>query len=141
MWELDGGPVLPFYSRNFRDVTQWLARIAPADLVPRIVALEKDNFHDLPPGAGTSRRLNVTPDATQSYGIEPHWGTQRRAPGLVWAGVRPGTPIANSESAVPDAASPRATIVQVTNLGITVKDSPQSTLVFVTRLDNGEPVS
>ena len=35
----------------------------------------------------------------------------------------------------------RSSLVQVTNLGITVKDSPQNTLVFVTRLDNGAPVS
>ena len=28
----------------------------------------------------------------------------------------------------------------MTNLGITVKDSPQNTLVFVTRLDNAAPV-
>ena len=31
----------------------------------------------------------------------------------------------------------RATIVQVTNLGLSVKDSPPNTLVFVTRLDDG----
>ena len=31
--------------------------------------------------------------------------------------------------------------MQVTNLGITVKDSPQNTLVFVTRLDDAEPVA
>ncbi len=30
--------------------------------------------------------------------------------------------------------------MQVTNLGVTVKDSPQNTLVFVTRLDTGAPV-
>ena len=30
--------------------------------------------------------------------------------------------------------------MQVTNLGITVKDSPQNTLVFVTRLDTAAPV-
>ena len=35
----------------------------------------------------------------------------------------------------------RASVVQVTNLGITVKDSPQNTLVFVTRLDTGAPVA
>ena len=29
----------------------------------------------------------------------------------------------------------------MTNLGLSVKDSPQSTLVFVTRLDNAEPVA
>ena len=34
-----------------------------------------------------------------------------------------------------------ASIVQVTNLGITVKDSPLNTLIFVTRLDTGEPVA
>ena len=31
--------------------------------------------------------------------------------------------------------------MQVTNLGVTVKDSPQNTLVFVTRLDNAVPVA
>src|SRR4029453_4386840 len=30
---------------------------------------------------------------------------------------------------------------QVTNLGVTVKDSPQNTLIFVTRLDNAAPVA
>ena len=35
----------------------------------------------------------------------------------------------------------RASVVQVTNLGITVKDSPQNTLIFVTRLDTGDPVA
>ena len=35
----------------------------------------------------------------------------------------------------------RASVIQVTNLGITVKDSPQNTLVFVTRLDTGAPVA
>ena len=34
----------------------------------------------------------------------------------------------------------RRRLVQVTNLGITVKESPQSTLVFVTSLDRGVPV-
>src|SRR5205085_4165668 len=32
-------------------------------------------------------------------------------------------------------------VVQVTNLGISVKDSPLNTLVFVTRLDNAAPVA
>ena len=35
----------------------------------------------------------------------------------------------------------RSTIVQVTNLGISVKDSPQNTLIFVTRLDTAAPVA
>ena len=35
----------------------------------------------------------------------------------------------------------QASVVQVTNLALTVKDSPRNTLVLVTRLDDGEPVA
>ena len=58
----------------------------------------------------------------------------------MWAAVRPG-------AAIPQAKVPgegdktRASLVQVTNLGISVKDSPQNTLIFVTRLDTGAPVA
>ncbi len=140
VWESSGGLQLPFSSRNFPTVTQWLSRLQPTDLVPRIVALERGGFRDLPDGAGTARRLNVTPDATQAHGMNlaPVLPAGR---GLVWAGVRPGTPIARSSRAVPEDSADRSTIVQVTNLGLSVKDSPQSTLVFVTRLDNGQAVA
>src|SRR5262249_24334611 len=57
----------------------------------------------------------------------------------VWAAVLPNAPIARSRTYA-DETKPIATVVQVTNLGITVKDSPQSTLVFVTALDTGAPV-
>ena len=140
VWESDGGATLPFYSRNFSNVRQWLVRLLPSELVPRVVALEKNDFHDLPPGSGTARRLTVTPDATQSYGMDLT-SVLTAGKGLVWAGVEPGNTIARSEPAVPADEARKSTVVQVTNLGISVKDSPQSTLVFVTRLDNGEPVA
>jgi uncharacterized protein YfaS (alpha-2-macroglobulin family) len=58
--------------------------------------------------------------------------------GLVWTAVQEGEPIADSK---PYAASRvRASVIQVTNLGISVKDSPRNTLVFVTQLDTGKPV-
>jgi uncharacterized protein YfaS (alpha-2-macroglobulin family) len=138
VWEKDGGPQLPFYARNFRDVTQWAMRLSPTDLMPRILALQANAFKDPPPGTGTTRRLAVTPDATQSYGLDLRSVLSAQGTGLVWAGVQRGQPIAQSKPVDRDAQS---TIVQVTNLGISVKDSPQSTLVFVTRLDNGEPVA
>jgi uncharacterized protein YfaS (alpha-2-macroglobulin family) len=140
VWETGGGAALPFYSRNFREVTQWVEPIAPADLVGRIVGLETQHFEVLPPGAGTPRRLTVTPDATQSYGIDLT-ALLRNGVGLFWAGLKPGEPIPQADRAVPADRAARSTIVQVTNLGLSVKDSPQSTLVFVTRLDNGEAVA
>ncbi len=141
VWEADGGTILPFSSRNFTDVRQWLSRLSLADLVPRLVALEQKNFTALPPGAGTPRRLTITPDATQAHGLDLRSVLSPTGTGLVWAGMRPGEPIARSRRAVGNDNPDRSTIVQVTNLGITVKDSPQSTLVFVTRLDNGQPVA
>jgi alpha-2-macroglobulin len=137
VWETDGGPQLPFYARNYRDLTQWLTPLSVTDLVPRIVALEEAHFATLPPGPGTPRRLNVTPDVIQSHGLDLRTALGSRTSGLFWAGIDPGTPI---EKSSPVDYEPKSTIVQVTNLGITVKDSPQSTLVFVTRLDTGAAV-
>jgi hypothetical protein len=137
VWETDGGSLLPFYARNYRDLTQWFAPLTATTLVPRIIALEGNHFNELPPGAGTPRRLNVTPDQIQSHGLDLRSVLSPGGTGLVWAGLQAGEPIAQSR---PITHEPRSTIVQVTNLGITVKDSPQSTLVFVTRLDNGAAV-
>ena len=137
VWESTGGSVLPFYARNFTTVRQWMAAILPADLMPTILALRNGNFALAPDTAPANRRLNVTPDRIQSYGLDLARALTG-GHGLVWAAVEEGTPIAKSEP-YGDART-RATVVQVTNLGLTVKDSPQNTLVFVTRLDDAGPV-
>jgi len=144
VWERSGGPVLPFSARNFSTVTQWLQRLTPDTLMPTLRLLQSDDFETrfrlAPNGPGTQRRLNVRPDAIQAHGIDlapvlPPSGT-----GLVWAAVRAGTPIAGASTNRND-ETPRATIVQATNMGLSVKDSPQNTLVFVTTLDTGLPVA
>lgn len=138
VWERSGGPVLPFSSRNFSTVTQWLQRLTPDTLMPTLRALQENNFRRAPDGPGTARRLTVRPDAIQAHGLNigsvlPSTGT-----GLVWAAVQPGDPI---DRASTKQNEPRATLVQATNLGLTVKDSPQNTLIFVTTLDAGQPVA
>ncbi len=138
VWESSGGLVLPFYARNFRDVRQWTTRIEPGKLWSTILGLQRQNFRIVPPGEGTARRLPVTADKVQSHGLDLAAALGTAKTGLVWAGVREGTPIAKSRPYDPNIE--RSSIVQVTNLGVSVKDSPENTLVFVTRLDNGEPV-
>ena len=144
VWEKDGGPMLPFYARNFRSVTQWADRLDPSQLVPTIVKLEERGeegqrpFSDPPPVPGTERKLGVTPDRIQSHGLDVSKLVPPGGTGLVWAAVRDGVAIERA-SRVGEPRT-RASIVQVTNLGITVKDSPQNTLLFVTRLDTGAPV-
>jgi uncharacterized protein YfaS (alpha-2-macroglobulin family) len=138
VWESSGGTTLPFYSRNFQSVTQWAAPIAPGSLMPRLLQLQPA-FAEKPPGQGVERRLGGVPDRIVSHGLDMSGALGPQGKGLVWAAVQEGAPIADSrpygESRV------RASVIQVTNLGITVKDSPANTLVFVTRLDTGAPVA
>ncbi len=143
VWEKDGGATLPFYARNFRDVRQWAARIEPPQLMPTIEALQSNHFAGAPAGDGTSRRLSLVQDRIQSHGLDLSRVLSSTGTGLIWTAVREGEAIPQSRRASGDADKPqtRASIVQVTNLGITVKDSPQNTLVFVTRLDNGTAVA
>ncbi len=143
VWEKDGGVVLPFYARNFRDIRQWAQAIDPGQLMSTIVNLQKNNFHTAPSGDGVARPLPVTPDRIQSHGIDLSRALKPEGAGLVWTAVREGQAIPRAHRATDEDGEPRtrASVVQVTNLGITVKDSPQNTLVFVTRLDTGAPVA
>jgi uncharacterized protein YfaS (alpha-2-macroglobulin family) len=142
VWEKGGGP-LPFFGRNFTDARQWVTALTPTRLMPAIVDLQRNQFRTAPPGAGTQRSLAVTPDQIQSHGLNVT-DALNAGTGLVWAALQPGAMIARTRS-VDDSRggvdSPIATVVQVTNLGITVKDSPNSTLVFVTALDTGAPIA
>jgi len=40
VWEKDGGPQLPFYARNLRDVRQWAAALNVSDLMPTLLELQ-----------------------------------------------------------------------------------------------------
>jgi uncharacterized protein YfaS (alpha-2-macroglobulin family) len=136
VWESTGGTVLPFYARNFTTVRQWIKAIPPTDLMPTILALQTNGFSATPESAPVNRRLTPMPDRIQSYGIDLARALTNGL-GLVWAAVEEGTPIARAATY---GQKTRATVVQVTNLGLTVKDSPLNTLVFVTRLDDATPV-
>jgi hypothetical protein len=72
VWETSGGPKLPFYSRNFQDVKQWVSAVSPDQLMPTIKDLQQPQtyFAKTPPGAGEPRRLATRPDAVQSFGLD-----------------------------------------------------------------------
>ncbi len=142
VWEKDGGAVLPFYARNYRNVTQWIAALNPTDLMPTLVRLQKNNFTEAPDADGTPRRLPVTPDRIQSHGLDMSSALKPNGTGLVWAAIKELEPIPLARRYTDEGVDRiRASVVQVTNLGISIKDSPQNTLLFVTRLDTGAPVA
>ena len=138
VWESSGGTVLPFYGRNMRNVTQWTTAIAPNLLMPTLLKLQP-SFTLKPDTPGIERRLGGQADRIVSHGLDLAGALGPAKTGLVWTAIEEGQPIAESkpygESRV------RGSVIQVTNLGITVKDSPRNTLVFVTRLDTGAPVA
>ncbi len=141
VWEKDGGAQLPFYARNVRDILQWAVAIAPSDLMATIQRLAP-RFRASPATAGVTRTLPVTPDRVQSHGLPLGPALSAGGTGLVWAAVTDGRILDRSRRAAGEETAPtRASVVQVTNLGLSVKDSPQNTLVFVTRLDSGAPVA
>jgi hypothetical protein len=139
VWEKDGGP-LPFYARNFSSTQQWVQRLTPDQLMPTILNLQGAGFGIAPPTNASTRPLGVTADRIQSHGLNLSSALGPAGTGLVWAAIQPTTTIQHARPYGGGGSRPTATVVQVTNLGITVKDSPQNTLVFVTRLDNGVPV-
>ncbi len=139
VWETGGGTLLPFYARNFRNATQWAVPLQLRDLMPAIQRLQEKNFNEAPAVPGTPRPFGVVADRIQSHGLDLSKALGTKPTGIVWAAVRPGEMIPQTKSY--DAGRTRGSLVQVTNLGINVKDSPQNTLVFVTRLDNGAPVA
>jgi uncharacterized protein YfaS (alpha-2-macroglobulin family) len=144
VWERTSGTSLPFFARNVNQIRQWVAPLAPGQLMSRM--LQTAGAPGLvPPGEGTGRKLAVDPDKIQAHGLDVSPVLNAGGNGLVWAGIEDGTAIAQSRPAWRTSTDPRdrrkSTIVQVTNLGITVKDSPQNTLIFVTRLDTAEPVA
>jgi alpha-2-macroglobulin len=142
VWETGGGALLPFYSRNFLNVRQWAVPLQPGQLMQTVQDLRASNFHTAPSGTAVERKLGVSPDKIQSHGLDLSKALKPSGTGLVWTAVEEGQPIErahvwrdNAEPAI------RASLVQVTNLGISVKDSPLNTLIFVTRLDNAAPVA
>jgi uncharacterized protein YfaS (alpha-2-macroglobulin family) len=142
VWEKGGGALLPFYARNFQNVQQWAAPVDPQQLMPTLLQLRSTGFHLAPATPPVERRLGRTPDRIESHGLDLSGVLKRSGTGLVWTAVEEGQPIAHSRASKTRENEPlvRSSLVQVTNLGISVKDSPQNTLLFVTRLDTAAPI-
>jgi uncharacterized protein YfaS (alpha-2-macroglobulin family) len=143
VWESSGGPVLPFHARNFQSVSQWLMPMPVEQLMPTALTLERNNFQTAPATQPVERKLAPVADKTQSYGLNLKSALGVNGTGLVWAAIKAGEPIPRARRVTDEYGEPTtaATLVQVTNLGISVKDSPQNTLIFVTKLDDATPVS
>jgi len=149
VWEASGGPQLPFYARNLERIKQWVAPVSLEELVPTILKIDgiklkadgtpiQEGPSDPPPPVPPRfRTIKPEPDVIQTLGLNLKKQLSAGGTGIVWAAIQGEEAI---HLAYDSEQEPRATLVQVTNLGISVKDSPQNTLILVTRLDDGRPV-
>ena len=96
-WLSTGGTVLPFYARNFTTVRQWIAAVAPPQLMPTILALRENNFRGTPEATPQNRRLTPQADKMQSFGIDLARALTG-GHGLVWAAVEEGQTIPRSRT-------------------------------------------
>lgn len=139
VWEPSGGQVLPFHARNYLSVQQWLAPLTIEQTMPALRKLTTSLFRIAPPNApALDRKLTPSVDKVQSFGLNFSKVAGPDNRGLFWAAMKPGQAIAGAK--IYDAGI-RATLIQVTNLGLSVKDSPQNVLVMVTALDSAKPVA
>src|SRR5260221_13065965 len=138
VWKKSGGPQLPFYARNLTNVSQGLAPLAASDLMPAVRALQEKSFVLSPPGEPVVRGLTPKADTIQSFGLDLRPVLPDSGTGLVWAALKDGQALPRTPH--PQDLKARSSVVQVTNLGLTVKDSPLRTVVMVTRLDDATPV-
>jgi len=138
VWEATGGPVLPFHARNFRSVKQWLAPLGIDELMPTMQRLRDGGFNAAPDGQPSTRKLTLGINKISAIGFDltPAIGNDNR--GVAWVAVEPGDTMPKSKVYDPSIVS---TVVQATNLGISVKDSPQNTLILVTTLEDAKPVA
>ena len=140
VWEAANGTTLPFMSRNVTDATVWTAPMRPADILTRLLRFQGRLPQSLPDADPTDRRLTSTPDVFEGHGVDLSkvFGPSRT--GLVWAALSAKSALPNSVT-VPNFDRAQPTLLQVTNLGLTMKEGPQSALIFVTRLDDAKPVA
>jgi uncharacterized protein YfaS (alpha-2-macroglobulin family) len=138
VWEATGGPVLPFHARNFRSVKQWLAPLGIDELMPTMQRLRSEGFNVAPDVKPATRKLTLGLNKISAIGFDltPAIGSDNL--GIAWVAVEPGETMPKSRVYDPSIVS---TLVQSTNLGISVKDSPQNTLILVTRLEDAKPVA
>jgi uncharacterized protein YfaS (alpha-2-macroglobulin family) len=139
LWEANargGRGTALIIARNVERAGLFVEPAGEADVIPRLLELRNPRSlvsRSMP----RSLTLPLTPDAVQAHGIDLTSALEDGR-GFAWVGVRPQSTLSGAVTDRSPATS--ATLLQVTNLGVSVKDSPQGTLVFVTRIDNAAPV-
>ncbi len=140
VWESARGTMVPFYSRNVSTVEQKLAAVPVDELVPILNNYsENPKMEKIP---GTVREIKgFTPDKVFNAGLElkPHLNSEGK--GIVWASIKPREAYKDAPVSSYWYEGSKVALIQVTDLGMTLKYSPEECLVYVTSLSSAQPVA
>lgn len=138
VWESSAGPSVPLTTRNVTSLRQKLGPVASSELVPRLNALANQRVF----GGATQtaiRRVAGQPNEPHVHPLDVRPVLGSKGTGILTTEIASRQTLARSARRKLPLVDRQ--VIQVTNLGITVKDSHLSTLVLVTRLDSGAPVA
>ena len=145
VWEAGLGPRLPVVTRSLKTVRAGAAAIPVGD-VP--AALNRIAASGAWAGAPTPPLATIpipgTDDAVRTPLVDASSALAPDGLGFVWLAAEAGAELSRPSNVVtvyPAFTLPSGVLVQVTNLGVTVRTLGDSVLVFVTALDTGAAVA
>jgi alpha-2-macroglobulin len=141
VWESANGPRLPVISRSLLDVRTRVSPVAPAD-VPRSESREGPAAHAATPSAVTPVAAPVDGSEQETF-VDVSGALSAKGTGIVQFsadGGREASRQAGDAVTVTPRAFVTSTLVQVTNIGVTVRGHADRLVVLATRLDTGTPI-
>ena len=135
MWEAANGPRLPVLSRSLPDVRTWASAVAP----PRPIASPAPQKSRVPVVTAVPAPVDGSEQETL-VDLSPALSPEGTGFAQLW--VEPGREAPNTAGGV--VVRPRSfttsTLVQVTNIGLSVRGSGIALAILATRLDTGAPI-
>lgn len=141
VWESGAGTAVPYLSRNLTEVNERVVRLTAGEVMPQLIAMRMERTPQTPRVAPLVQRLAKAPDIDETVALDLKTAFQGAPTGLALVHLEPHSVYPGAPDQRTADIPTRATLVQVTNLGITAKHGPHGSLIFVTRLDSAAPVA
>ena len=147
VWEAGLGPRLPVVTRSLKTVQAGAAPIPVDDLPAALNRIARSGeWAGAPQPPLATLPIPGTDDAVRTPLVDVSSALAPNGLGFVWLAVQAGVELPRGGAGDyvtvhPPSRLPSGVLVQVTNLGVTVRTLGDSVLVFVTALDTGAPVA
>ena len=146
VWESSLGPRLPILTRSVTDVRGGAVAVAPDEVIPalRSGARFGGRWKDAP---GVPPRVTPVPGPpngrVREVFVEVASALSRAGTGLIWASYPSGREAPGISPVVTVRPVPftNTTLIQVTNIGLTVRGTSRRLAILASRLDTGAPMA